>query len=255
MSTSATSQTGSEPGSGSALATGFGVVLALAAALGLTGSLAAEGARTQPPDPSAPGLSVTERYDALVARVAHERADLRTLEADFVQLETSRFLLEPEESSGTFSYRSPDQVRWHFTSPVETITILDGSRMTTWTEGQPGSEVVDVGRRGAHVLELIGPSASLEALQRYFTVRATFPESDRGPYQLHLDPRIPRVERRIRSMTLHLDPAHFLPVYVRLEEAGGEVTEMRFSEPAINGEIPDARFELEPEGGRESGLR
>ena len=205
------------------------------------------------PDPSAPGLSVSERYDALVARTAIERSALRTLEADFEQLKKSRFLLTPEESSGTFSYRAPDRVRWHFTAPTEVITILNGGEMSTWHSGQSGSERVEVGRQGEHILELLGPGASLEALQRYFSVQATFPKDPEEPYRLQLDPRIPRIERRIRSMTIHLDPELFVPIYMRLDEPSGDTTELRFAAVKINGEVPDSRFELESESASEDG--
>ncbi len=199
------------------------------------------------PDPSAPGLSVSERYEALVERAAIERAGMRTLEAEFEQLKESRFLLAPEESGGTFSYQSPDRVRWHFTSPVEVITILRGPEMLTWHQGQGDTERLEVGRQAEHILELLGPGASLATLQRYFTVRATFPATPGEPYRLQLDPRVPRIERRIQSMTIHLDPDLFVPVYMRLVEPGGEATELRFASVKINGEIPEARFQLDAE--------
>ena len=216
--------------------------LLLAASQALAAGGEAPDGRT--PDPAAPGLTVSERFAALVERTHYQQARLETLQASFSQRKESPLLLEPEESRGTVAFEAPDRVRWDFTSPGDTVILVRDRQMLTWYRDLGRAEVVELGRQGDRFLQLLGPGASLAELQRYFDVRATFPQTPGEPYRLELDPR-GRVRKRIRSMTFHLDPELFVPVYLRFVEPGGNVTELHFEALEINAEIPGERFELE----------
>ena len=203
----------------------------------------------QLPDPDAEGLTLGERFAALMARAEDRQSHLETLEASFEQRKESVMLLEPEVSTGTLAYRAPDRVRWDFTSPTPTTVIVGGQEMLTWYRDQGVAERRHVGDSADRMLQMLGPGASLETLRSYFDVTAAFPAEETAPYRLELKPRMRRIERRLRSLTLALDRDLFVPIYVRIEEAGGDVTELRFSDLRINGEVPAERFELDlPDG-------
>lgn len=197
-----------------------------------------------PPDPSAPGLAARDRLEALVERVRYEQKGLRTLEARFVQRQESSMLLAPEESIGTFSYSAPDRVRWEYTSPNPISVVIDGEEMTTWYRDLDRAETLEIGRYSAQVFKYLGASGSLETLLDYFTVTARFPEAPDEPYSLLLVPRYERIAKRLESMTLWIDRQRFLPVRLRYTAADGDVTEYRFDDLVVNGEIPADRFDL-----------
>jgi outer membrane lipoprotein-sorting protein len=46
-------------------------------------------------------------------------------------------------------------------------------------------------------------------------------------------------------MSLWIDPVRFLPIRLRYQEPGGDVTDYRFEDLTINGPIPDGRFVLD----------
>jgi outer membrane lipoprotein-sorting protein len=62
---------------------------------------------------------------------------------------------------------------------------------------------------------------------------------------LVLDPRYERIAKRLESMTLWIDAERFLPVRLRYVAADGDVTEYRFEDLEVNGELPADRFELQ----------
>lgn len=223
------------------------VVLALALALALAGSAAsaASPSRDVPPDPAAPGLEGRARLEALVERVRWEQRDLETLEARFVQRQESSMLLEPEESSGVFSYAAPDRVRWEYTEPNPISVVIDGEEMTTWYRDLGRAEELAIGRYSSQVFKYLGASGSLDALLEYFTVSARFPDQPGEPYRLELDPRYERMAKRLDSMTVWIDADRFLPVRLRYVAADGDVTEYRFEDIQVNGTIPSDRFELQ----------
>lgn len=202
-------------------------------------------ALAQEPDPTDEELSAGERLEALIERIKLEQSNLVTMEADFEQRKESQLLLEPEVSTGHFWYHAPDRVRWSFASPSDTlVTIAEGS-MLTWYRDLNRAERVDIGKQADKVMEYLSASNSLETLQRYFSVRVTFPENDGDPYALQLDPRFDRVAQRIEQMAIRLHPEGFYPLYLKYVEPDGDLTEFTFENIVVNEEIADETFSVE----------
>ena len=220
--------------------------LLLVAALAAVASFPAAAAPAKKAaDPDAPGLSTSERLDALFARVRTEQKTLRSLEASFTQRKESEMLLEPEEAHGHFSYLAPDRVRWEYVEPNPMTVLIDDESMTTWYRDLKRADEIPVGRHSERALQFMGASGTLETLLDYFRVRATFPRDGASPYRLSLDPRYERIAKRIEEMEIWIDRERFVPVKLRYVEPGGDVTEYTFSDIELNGEIPPERFELE----------
>jgi len=202
-------------------------------------------AAAAPPDPDAPGLSTRERLDALFDRVRVEQTAMRSLEARFTQRKESEMLVEPEVSQGQFSYLAPDRVRWEFVSPNPMTVVIDKQQMTTWYRDLKRADVIAVGRYSEQVLQYLGASGTLETLLDYFRVQATFPSDAKEPYRLRLDPRYPRIAKRIEAMDVWIDRERFVPVALRYQEPDGDVTEYRFTDIEVNANIPPERFQLD----------
>ena len=213
---------------------GWMLVLSLVVAIGSSGEESEDSAL--PSDPQ-------ERVEALLdrARAAQER--VQTYQASFVQLKESPLLLAPEESRGTFYHRAPDQIRWDFLEPTDTVVVLKQGESLTWYRDLGRVERTLLGPHGDRVLRMMGAGASLGQLERYFDLRVIFPEDSDRPYRLELSPSSSRVRRRLAGMTLELDRETYLPVFLRYEEPGGAVTEIRFEEPVLDAELAAELFE------------
>lgn len=196
------------------------------------------------PDPLAPSLTLRERLDALVERVKLEQKSVETMEADFIQDKVSSMLLEPERARGEFSYQAPDSVRWEYLSPKPIVVLINEDELVTWYRDLGTAERLKVKRYSEEVFKYLGASGSLETLMEYFELNVAFPTSRTEPYHLHLLPRYPRIEKRVKAMELWIDGESFLPFRLRYEEPNGDHTEYRFLDMRINGDIPEERFEL-----------
>lgn len=210
----------------------------------LAGAAAAAPRQVTMPDPRAEGLAGGERLEALVERVRLEQQSLRTLEAGFTQHKESAMLLEPVESRGVFSYAAPDRVRWEYEAPNPISLVIEGEQMTTWYRDIDQAERIQIGRHSQRVLQLLGAGSSMDKLLEYFTVTLSLPADPRSPYELTLAPRFSRVAKRLRGMSVWIDAERFLPVRLRYEEPDGDLTEYRFFDLRVNGELPPERFEL-----------
>lgn len=196
------------------------------------------------PDPSAPGLSGSQRLQALLDRVRLEQQKLKTLEARFVQHQESAMLAAPEESTGVFSYAAPDRVRWEYQQPSPITVVIQGDQMTTWYRDLRRADLVKVGRYSNQVLKYLGASGNMQTLVDYFTVKLSMPPKKGDPYRLELVPRYARISKRLKSMTIWIDPEIFFPTRMQYIEADGDTTEYQFRDLKKNAPIPAERFVL-----------
>ena len=158
-------------------------------------------------------------------------------------------LAAPEASKGTFSYAAPDKVRWEYTSPSPITVVIRGDEMTTWYRDLKRAETLKVGRYSSQVFKYLGASGSLQTLLEYFTVRLKLPEKKGDPFRMELDPKYARIAKRLKSMTLWIDDASYMPVRLRYVEADGDSTEYKFSDMKKNRAITEDRFVLKiPKG-------
>lgn len=205
--------------------------------------------------PAAPALrdprtvSAGERLPALVERVKAEQQKLKTLEARFVQTQESSLLAAPEKATGHFSYTAPDRVRWEYESPNPISVVIHGEQMTTWYRDLQRAELIKIGRYSNQIFKYLGASGDMKTLLEYFDVRLGTSSKHGEPYRLELTPRFQRIARRLKSMTLWIDDATFLPIHLRYVEADGDTTEYRFEDLKRNGRIPEDRYVLQiPKG-------
>ncbi len=202
------------------------------------------GAADRPvPNPADPALTGSQRLDSLVARIKLEQGRVETLEAEFVQERASEFLARPETSRGKLFYARPDRVRWEYLDPNPISLVIDGDEMLTWYRDLGRAEKVKVGRVSSQVFRYLDATGSLEALMDYFAVTISTPKVGEA-WRLDLDPRYPRIAKRLAGITLWIDPVLYLPVRVRYAEPNGDSTEYRFSELRANVPIPAERFRL-----------
>lgn len=190
-------------------------------------------------------LPPSERLEAVAERIRRAHESLETLEADFSQLKESVLLLEPDRSTGRFSYTAPDKVRWEYLAPDPISLVIAGSQMTTWYRDIGQVETAEVGGQADRVMRYLGASTSLDTLLEYFSVSMQVPTGEERVLKLKLLPRFQRVAKRIKEMELWLDGELYLPTRIRYVEGDGDVTEYNFANFSRNEGIPTSTFELD----------
>jgi outer membrane lipoprotein carrier protein len=211
-----------------------------------------EARAAEKPDPRAPGLSGTQRLTALMERVRLQQQEMKTAEARFVQKKESSLLAAPEESTGTFDYAAPNRVRWEYVSPNPISVVIDGGEMTTWYRDLKRAERLKIGRYSNQVLKYMGASGSMQQLLEYFRITLRVPDKKSDPYQLDLAPKLERIAKRVKSMTIWVNPDTFFPSGLKYVEGNGDTTEYQFKDVKINAPIPGDRFVLKIPSGVET---
>ncbi len=221
------------------------LVVALLGVVGIFLPAAAAADTVTTIDPRAEGLSSPEKVEVLLNRVKSEQEKIETLAAKFVQVQESEFLVEPEESRGRFYYAAPSDVRWEYQSPDPITVLINEGTMTSWYRDLGRADKLQVGEKSARVLKYMGAGGNMAALEEYFDIAAAFPDDASLPYRLELTPRYERIAKRLRSITIWIDPERFLPQRLLYEDGDGDVTDLRFDELVVNAEISADRFRLD----------
>jgi outer membrane lipoprotein-sorting protein len=165
-------------------------------------------------------------------------AGVTTLRAHFEQQKHVSIVKDVLRSSGTFLLDKRGRVAWDVTEPdpIRVIITRDG--------------VFAAGKRvtgGAGAPATFSPLPMLEGLSGIFagvseeTVKdfeVTFLASDR----LRLTPRSSRLAEWVSRIEITLGGEARIPTDVRLEEPGGDVTEIAFREVVVNPPLDEAAF-------------
>jgi outer membrane lipoprotein-sorting protein len=98
-------------------------------------------------------------------------------------------------------------------------------------------------------MKYMGASGSMQNLLEYFRITMKVPDKTSDPYQLDLVPKMARIAKRVKEMTLWIDPQTFFPSRLRYVEGDGDITEYQFKDLKINAPLPADRFVLKiPQG-------
>jgi outer membrane lipoprotein carrier protein len=196
------------------------------------------------PGSSLDGLVGSAKLDALVGRVVASQQALRSMRADFVQVKRSALLLEDARSSGEFSYRAPDSVRWDYRGPDRMVVLIADGTVTTYYPAQARAEKLKISKKQRRFVRVLSGTQPLDDLTSDFTVTLV----DGGgetPYLLKLQPVNALLKKRLSLVELKVDRRLFLPVAVEIREADGDSTRYEFDHLVINPDLDDSRFRLE----------
>jgi outer membrane lipoprotein carrier protein len=194
-------------------------------------------------EPLPPGLRGVEKLAALVRRVSQVQTSLATLNADFEQTRTSHLLAAPSVSHGRFYFRAPDSVRWEYDAPREMIVLITGGVAITYRPAEKRAERIEVGRAQRRVFRFISATEPLDKLMQHFTFVFHDPLGD-GNYLLELRPAALMMKKRLRSVTIEIERATYLPIKVSYTEADGDSTAYSFSNVRLNQPQPPDLFTL-----------
>ena len=167
--------------------------------------------------------------DADVARLLHERLKISpVLKGEFEQTKTLKGFRNPLVSRGEFLVARGQGVWWHTRQPFESTLVVTKTRLFTRNADGSAGNLMDgqaePGLKQVNELVFSLLAADLDALADRFTIVAQ-PVGANG-WTLTLTPRDANVAKVLVRATL----AGERDVQaVRIEEAGGDATQIRFS--------------------------
>lgn len=165
-----------------------------------------------------------------------------TLQAQFVQTKVFAALGEADTASGVLYYRKPNTVRWQYSAPDTSWTVLRGDKGWSVFPRIRQVQKFDLQRSQAEaVLSIVGFGVCGKDLQTAFEI--TLAAGEDGSQVLTLVPQEPEIASRFARIDLRLDPQDHLPRQVDLHETSGNTMRFEFRDLARGARIADALFE------------
>ncbi len=191
---------------------------------------------------SAPALAAPWYQDWEGIRKA--AATVKTIETAFVQTKTLKILKKPLVSRGVMAYRRPNDLRWEYQSPLETLLVVRrGNAQRLLKHGQ--AWVTDSSAK-LEAMKIVLGEISLW-LDGNFGASKTFKPELRadgtGPAHVALIPIDPALAKIITSIAIVFGERPGTVSAIDIHEGDAGVTHIAFENPRFDVEIPDARFE------------
>lgn len=169
-------------------------------------------------------------------------AGIKTLKATFKQKKSLKILTKPLVSRGSFYFKAPSSVRWEYSSPIRTLSLVHRGKVRRYTWSSAGKPVKDsAGSVEAMrtVLEQIsGWLAGRFDADGVFNARLGGGDK---PVVL-LEPNKKELTRFIQRVELHFSDKPGVVKSVLIVENARASTELLFADVEVNADLPERLF-------------
>ena len=167
-----------------------------------------------------------------------------TVFARFVQERHLSLFNEPLRSEGYLCFQKPGRIRWEVTRPYQSILVSDGAGVAQFERVDGQWKKLDLGLADALQNVVAQIAGVMEG--RYAGGRsgyaASVTNSAEGPV-ITLVPQNESVRKMMAAIEVHLAADLKSTRRVVLREAGGDYTDIRFSEQAVGLALPPKTFD------------
>ncbi len=160
-------------------------------------------------------------------------SSVKSIRTDFTQEKRMKILARPLVSEGKFFYRSPVQIRWEYSSPIQSVLLMDGGDVKRYTR-RDSAWVQDRGT-GLEAMRFVLQDISGWVSGDFESSRNFSAELLNGPpMQVLLTPRDPSIGAFIQRVVLTLSSRPGVLKSVEIVEGPTSSTLIEFRNTEIN---------------------
>lgn len=179
------------------------------------------------------------------AGIRKAAATVKTIETHFVQTKTLKILSKPLVSRGVMAYRRPNDLRWEYQSPLQTLLVV--RRGNAQRLLKHGSDWVSDSSAKLEAMKIVLGEIGLW-LDGNFAASKTFkpelrPAQAGQPAYVELVPIDPSLAKIISGIAIRFAERPGTVSAIDIYEGSEGVTHIAFEGSTFDAEIPDARFE------------
>ncbi len=176
----------------------------------------------------------------LSEKLTNASLNTKSIESDFIQFKHMDILEDDMESSGRFSFSSPDKVRWEYFTPYKYMIVMNASVM--WINDGKKTQKYDtesnkmfneinnlmVGMLQGKILESKSFKSSLFENDKFVLAK--------------LVPLTPEMKEFLSEIHLYFNKNDYTVNEIKMLEHSGDYTLIKFSNKKLNAEIPNSKF-------------
>lgn len=179
------------------------------------------------------------------ASIRKAATTIKSVEATFIQTRTLRILRKPLVSRGTMAFRRPNDLRWEYQSPLQTLLVAHGGDIHRLIK-HDGAWVDDASGRLEALRVVLGE------INRWlggdFSSSKTFrptlhPTTATQPAHVELLPADPSLGKIIARISLTFGQRPGTVSAIDIHEEGEGLTHIAFGDQRFDRALPDAHFQ------------
>jgi outer membrane lipoprotein-sorting protein len=167
----------------------------------------------------------------------------KSIECEFTQVKKMSILQEDAISKGKFYYQESNKVRWEIITPESYIVIINGFKMMVKDKSKVKTYDTKTHKMFGKINEIM-----------MATIKGSFGEDDseykeeyfesKDFYMLKLIPMEKGSQKYLSSIEMYFDKKKYDVLKIKMNEPGGDNTELSFFNKTLNGPIDAKVFEL-----------
>jgi len=188
-----------------------------------------------------PGVLVLLLFGLVVSSQAAEQESiaLQSIQADFIQEKHLKILIRPLVSTGTFTFQTPQSLRWEYLAPVPSVLLMHGDKIKKFVE-RDGQLVEDKGLRLDSMLVVLSQISNW--LDGRFSDNDMFTVSFIDERTVLLSPKDQGLAGLISKIELKLAAQKGFLDGVTIFEGPDSYTKMTFENRILNKAVPLSVF-------------
>jgi len=182
---------------------------------------------------------------ALLSTIGKKVSDFKTLKTDFVQEKEMAMFKEKLVLKGRIYLQKPNKVAWHVDKPLRYSVLITDKYIRQWDEETNKVQELSLTKNPVfqNVIRQLTVwfSGEYGALLETNEVRLV----KRGPLALEFSPRANNDSRKvIKHITITFRDDETYLQQIRMQELGGDVTTITFTNTILNAPLDSASFEV-----------
>lgn len=171
-------------------------------------------------------------------------ATTKTLQCNFIQKKEMSMLEETAVSKGMMYFKSPDALRWEYTSPQAYAFIM--SKGQSMLKNNKGTNKLDAqsSKMIKSMTEMIMGMINGNGLIDNKNFSATY-YSNQKQILIKLIPKNSKIKMMFSSIQAYVDPKTYSATMIEMNEAGGDVTTITLFDIKKNLAISDDKFKID----------
>lgn len=176
--------------------------------------------------------------------VAKRANDLETLESSFTQTKHLDFVDKAVKSSGKLYFRSPQLIRWEYTTPFSYYVIFDRDKMHINDNGNEKNVDVSASKVLRDVSQMLIGTVQGTTIFDETKFDIAYHKKD-GGYLTTFKPKDKTLAKYINQIELNFDGSSYLVQHIKITEPSMDYTEITFSNQKKNTPISDEKFAVQ----------
>lgn len=177
----------------------------------------------------------------MIENINKTAASIRTLECDFAQVKTLRFLNDKMTSQGKMYYDGSGKLRWEYTSPYQYTFILNGQKV--YIKSAKSSQTIDI--RQSKLFQSIAQVMMNSVTGKSLTTNNEFActmYTQGQEWVADLVPQKKEMKKMFKNIRLHFNSTQQMVSQVEMTEQSGDTTIITLKEVKTNGKIDEKMF-------------